>query len=260
MSNTTDERRKILEMVANGDLSPSDAADLLAAVGSPGTTKSEDLPAARIRVVGTFRSLQVEGDESVAGARAEGPHKVREENGTLIFEEDPEDEESSYMLFGPRRKVHGRIVWGQDTPRILKIRMNPALPLQVEMTAGSATIRHLRSEVRASLTAGTGKFEDVTGPLTIAVEAGSAFVKGKLTEGNSEIRCTAGKIRIELEEGSDVQVVARSTLGKIQMPKGASEGDWAGVGGGKREMTLGNGKAKLSIEATTGMVTVDAPR
>ncbi|MCA1839711.1 MAG: hypothetical protein LC723_05190 [Actinobacteria bacterium] len=301
---TDDSKRKILEMVAQKQISVDEAARLLEALKGDGPNDPDgprvqkrveirtiqqdhdDGPVTSVRVVGTFQALRVVGDPSVQGAVGEGEfHKVREEDGTLIFEESQDENGDSFMLFGPRNMRRTRVMqeddddgdlsfsrrskqvrfsvgrhfqMGDGRPPALRIRMNPDLPLEIDMTAGSARVNGVHGPITANLTAGTGRFEDVQSPIKIGVDAGSLNIKGVFDRGDSEIRCTAGKVRVQLEQGSDVQIKAKATLGRISLPdESGKDADWQGVGSGKREVTIGQGKARLDIEATTGSVSVE---
>lgn len=276
-----DERRRILEMVASGTISSAEAADLLEALsqGEEEGPATFDEEIERVRVIGTFRSLRIEGDPSVKGAVAHGAHIARRENGTLVFEEDPEEENVGFMLFGPRearrefRTPSGRRVkidadfgggrrfridreFPFHRPPVLRIRMNPELALEVDITAGPVRVSGIKGPIKAEVAAGSGHFEDIRAPIDIACDAGSVVVEGVFDRGDSRVRCTAGKVRLRIERGSDVQVIARSTLGKISVP----EGDWGGIGGGRKEFTVGDGKATLDVEATTGLVSIEVEK
>jgi hypothetical protein len=62
-------------------------------------------------------------------------------------------------------------------------------------------------------------------------------------------------VRLDLDEGSSVRITARATLGRISLPKSK---EWQGIGGGRREVTIGGGDGTLDIEATTGAAIVEA--
>lgn len=266
MSN--EERKKVLERVASGDLSPEEASEILDALKqrSEAPPATDETPVTSVRVIGTFRTLRIQGDPAVRTAVADGAHRVRTEDGKMIFEEDPEGPEGDYMLFGPpprgrrgRRGIHIHADFGGgrrfrfDTP--LNIRMNPDLPLEIDMAAGTAHIRDIRSPIKATLNAGTARFEGVRSPFKAFVDAGAIHVRGLFDKGDSEIRCTAGKVKIDLERGSSVRITARSTLGKIVLPHGER---WQGIGGGEKEVTVGSGAGTLDLEATTGALVVES--
>ena len=270
----SDEQRRILEMVAAGDITPTEAARLIEALSGsePPEIQPKDYsdPAIiGIKVIGTFKTIQIQGDPTVTGAVAEGDHRVRTENGRLIFEEDLDNDQPGYVLFGPRSrrfrfsgKINGRTIQvgeGPDVPPVLAIKMNPSLPLEIEMTAGTVKVGGVDGPIEAAITAGSGRFEDVKAPISASVDAGSLHVRGVFDRGNSSIRCTAGKVKVELEPGSDVRLRAKATLGRVSLPGGQPEGsarDWTAIGGINHEMVIGDGSGTLDIEATTGSVSV----
>src|SRR5687767_12137851 len=100
-----EERRRILGQVAEGTMSPSDAAERLAVLdevpdeAAAGRTSddNEPMPAvpvgdlARVRVVGSLRSIEILGDPSVREAVAEGPHQAWRDGDLLIIETEQPD-------------------------------------------------------------------------------------------------------------------------------------------------------------------------
>lgn len=222
----------------------------------------DDEDVAAIKVRGSFRHLRILGDPSVRAAVAEGPHVVRIEGRVMIFEEDPEDE--AFMLFGPREpgrsmRINSDIRIGRrrfrlgGSPPELRIRMNPSLSLEIDITAGTARVEDVVGPITAKLAAGSAWFEGVQSPFNASIDAGSLHVGGLFNRGDSTIRCTAGKVHIDLDKSSDVRIKARATIGKISLPDG---GEWSGLGAGKRVMTIGGGEGNLDIEAITGSVVV----
>lgn len=105
------ERRSILSQVAEGTLSPDEAAERLASLdrdssahdhpgghGSPVKTAAggdrglpPGAPAARIRIVGSVRMVEIIGDANVREASVEGPHDARREGDLLIIEGEGPD-------------------------------------------------------------------------------------------------------------------------------------------------------------------------
>src|SRR5882672_6848386 len=111
-----DERRAVLERVARGEITPTEAASLLEAMESPSPQSPTDEAdprdwardwerqpdwgpsppppppqagegaATRIRVSRSIGSADIIGDPSVREAVAEGPHMARREGDTLVIE------------------------------------------------------------------------------------------------------------------------------------------------------------------------------
>jgi len=284
------EKRRVLEMLSAGSISVDEAQDLLEALKSeaprPEQPQVDQGAVNAVKVVGTFRALKIIGDPSVKGAVGVGPHRARQEGGTLIFEE-MDDDDPGFTLFGPphfdpatesddeefgklarvvtRRNfrfqgtINGKdFKVGRGNPPVLKVRMNPSLPLDIEMTAGAVKVIDVTGPIKANLTAGSGRFSGIHSPIEIGVEAGTVNVEGLFDEGTSSIHCTAGRVRVELAPGSDVTVTAKATLGKVSLPH--SDGrreEWQGIGTGQKEIKIGQGTSSLDIDATTGSVVVD---
>lgn len=271
----TDEKRRILEMVASKEITPSEGVELLSALGAD---PKDELPATKVteeatgitsvKVSGTFKSLKVEADSSISGAVADGPHQARVVDGKLIIEDEPTegDDDPGFVLFGPSRWRGVRIdaKGGKRSYKFdsgappLKIMMNPDLPLDLELTAGTARVSGITAPIEASLTAGTARFEGVRSPFKASVDAGSLHVEGKFDSGTSEIRCTAGKVDVNLDKSSSVKIDANATLGKITLPgvDPHEKVEWAGIGGGHKEVVIGAGEGTLQVDATTGKISV----
>lgn len=213
-----------------------------------------------VRVVGRFRAVSIVGDPSVTGVLVDGPHTAHTTDGLMVIQ-DEETDHPGFVLFGGRRQGSRGRLGGGHQPPALRITMNPDLPLEVDITAGSAKVSDVRSPIRASITAGSGRFEGVRSPIEAGVEAGSLFVSGLFTEGSSELRCTAGRVKVEVDPDSNVAIKGKATMGRIQMPHGdGRDQQWSGIGLGQREFKIGEGRANLELEATTGSVIVEIGR
>lgn len=233
-----------------------------------------------IRIVRQRGQVEVVGDPSVKEAVADGPHIARREGDTLIIEgEDnweemprrpgfPHGKRRSWdswddipgFVFSRRFSAHGgwpgrwgMSGWGWDA-RPLVVRMNPNLPLEITLQAGSSRIRGVTAPIRAEVRSGSTSIYGFAGPLDLSVQAGSVRASGRLDQGDSHIVCEAGSVQLQLTRDSNVRITAHSTIGRISLPTG--EG-WV-LGRSDREATIGSGEAKLDIEATAGAVTVTA--
>src|SRR5579859_8057637 len=213
-----DAKREILQKVAAGAISAEEAAaELQALEDGPGTAIPTGPPPAaagavtRLRVEAGMGTVTVLGDESVLEAVAEGPHRARREGGTLLIQNSDEQFLNTFVFGG------GRFGFGGKEHR-LTVRVNPRLPLEADLQAGSLRIRGVRAPINAVVQAGVARIEGFTEPLDLDIQAGSVRASGRLTGGHSKIRCQAGKVDIELESGSSVRVSARTSLGRISLP------------------------------------------
>jgi hypothetical protein len=280
-----DPRREILTRIARGELSPEEGAALLDELereqaesnGQAATaTRLAEPPGSdartlrRIRVARGFGSIVVTGDEGVREAVAEGPH-VAERQGDTLHVKGGDTDEGGFVFDFPgvfsRHERHraqrggGRWPWDsfqnyQHQFRALNIRCNPELALEAVSQAGSIRVEGVRGPISAEVQAGTCTIEGFRSPLDLSLQAGSLRGRGILTSGASKIRSEAGSVHLILEQGSNVKVRARSTMGRIVMGHDEPKEVFV-LGGGSRELTVGDGSATLDIDATMGSVRVE---
>jgi hypothetical protein len=297
-----EERRKILLAVADGTMTPGDAAERLAVLeeaketdpaprgGSwPGSGASDaakriikkrvrrdfaddedfagDEPITELRrivVNGSLRTVEITGDPSVNEAVADGPHEAFRRGDALVIEtENPDwswDSWSDEAREGGFRfsRGGGRNVVINMRRKLplppVKVRMNPTLALDVEIQAGSMTVRDVKGPITAEVDAGALRIRNFAGPISIEVNAGSFTGNGVMKQGASHIECNAGKVDLVLDEGTRVRVSGRAELGKIVMPRTGDEG---GVVITKRTSEGGTpGEAELVVGVSLGAATV----
>lgn len=258
---TDQEIEEILRRVAAGELSPAAGAAQIEALHQ-GRLAVVEAPIRKVRVVGALHPLRITGDAEVRDAVVSGAHAARRDGDTLVIRTAaPGDEESGFTFRWPGRA--GIPNFGGGHPeralRPIQVRMNPALALEVEMSAGLLSVHGVKGPIRADIQAGSAKLEGFASPFDLKVTWGTVSATGLLTDGESQVRCEAGTVKVNLENGSSVRVLARSTLGRISLPgeaAGLSDG-WT-MGGEEREATVGAGQARLDVETTTGAVWVEA--
>lgn len=252
-----DARRQILAQVASGTLTAQEAAleleELDAATDSPEpVTSATGGELARIRVVASMGSVTVVGDESVREAVAEGPHVTTRDGDAYVIKSREDDETGSGFSFG------SRVRFGFDfSDRRLLVRMNPRLRLEVEVQAGTLTVRGIRAPIRAEVQAGSTQLEDFTFPIDLDVQAGSVRAHGRLTEGTSRVRCQAGIVKLDLDPASSVKINAKTSLGRVSLPGVPVV---AGIGNGSAQAQVGAGAGTLDIDAELGSVQVTVGR
>jgi hypothetical protein len=264
-----DQKREILNLVANGSISAAEGAARLEAVddgGEPAATSSTaTLPSPTsppsasgtkfVKVVSVFGSAEIVGDPSVAFAVADGPHKARQDGDTMVIEHTPfEENDTFYFRHGDRRAVNDGFDFSGK--RHLTVRMNPDLPLAASVQAGNVRIVGVRGPITAEVQAGNCKVAEFVSPLNLVVQAGNVTASGRLDRGASTIRCEMGSVKLNLQKGSSVRITARTTMGKVAIE---GEGrDRAIPGQGGKDVTIGGGDASLDVECTMGSVKVSA--
>ena len=247
-----DARREILLKVSLGEITPEAAARQLDGIepeSAPEAVRTEVAPASdllRVRIVTRMGSVTVVGDSSVREAIADGPHRAHREGETLVIEAD-DDSRAGFRFGGGRRHFE------DEARRRLRVRMNPALALDSDVSAGSLRVEGVRGPIRAKTQAGSTRIAEFNGPLDLDVQAGSVNAWGRLTEGASHVRCQAGSVNINLQHGSSVRVRARTSMGRVNLPDGRSVGR-----GAHQETVIGDGRATLDIDSEMGSVNVIA--
>lgn len=249
------DRRAILEKVAAGELSPADAAALLA--DEAPNARADEAPIAAVKLTGSFRTITVIGDPTVREAVASGDHSARREGDAFVIEADEhvEGEGVREFRFSNRDK---RVVLGVGSkPLPLEVRMNPALALDAQLAAGTLKVKGVRGPIRAQVSAGSIRIEGFASPVELQVAGGTINASGVLDRGASRIQCEAGSVKVSLEPGSSVRIKGKAGLGKVVLP--GADGDTTIIGGGARESVVGGGAGSLDVEASMGKIVVEAP-
>ena len=262
-----DARRRILSAVADGSMSPQEAADRLHELDHPEPEPEPDIETepgfervpppdrpVRIRVKATARRVEIIGDPSVREATAEGAHEARHEGDTLVIEGewDHDEEFRRHVHTGGFNFSRGRtaVMIGRDAA--LVVRMNPDLPLEVRVEAGALTTTGVHGPIRAHVAAGSARLDGFRGPLDVDVAAGGFKGRGRIDHGHSRIRCDAGSVKLQLEPGSSVRIHGEAHLGKVDLMGRQSVGPL----NDSTSVTVGDGTATLDIECNLGSVRV----
>lgn len=249
--------RELLRRVAAGEISPEEATERIAALQRT-VVAGDEAPIRRVKVTGLIHPTKIVGDDQVRDVTVQGPHRAAREGDSMVVRGMPLGEEGGWFSFRWPEKLPFGTGSAENPLRPVLIRMNPKLPLEVEMAAGLLTVEGIRGPIKADIQAGSARVEGFSEAIDLNVTWGTVSVRGLLNQGASRIRCEAGTVKVRLERGSSVRVVARSTLGKISLPgdgAGLAEG-WT-MGGDLREATIGEGAGHLEIDATTGAVWVE---
>ena len=260
-----DKKREILNQVRSGTISAEEGAarlDELAAEASRVDTATRERPApvaqagpaaTSVKVLSQFGSAEVVADPAVATAVAEGPHRVRIDGDTMIIEHVPFQEEDTFTfgMAGRRIEMNG---FDFKTRRNLKVRMNPNLPLNASVQAGSLRVEGVHGPITAEVQAGSCTVNDFRAPINVVAQAGSVTASGRIDSGTSKVRCEMGSIRLFLDKQSSVKITARTTMGKVAIDDESGERAIAGHGG--KEVTIGTGSGSLDVEGTMGNVRI----
>jgi hypothetical protein len=202
-----------------------------------------------VRAVG--RRVRIVAEPSVATVSADGPHVLRRNGSVLEISSDGEFGASidGFQLLRATRSLDDFRSLGLG--KELLLRVNPALLVDAEVTAGSLNTEGVSRFGSVRVTAGGAKLLDVTEIADALVQAGQATVRGLFRSGRSRIRVESGSLTLQLAEGSDVTVATDAQLGKVSW--GGSHAGFTGD-----EVVLGQGSARLDVEVVMGHASVRA--
>lgn len=202
----------------------------------------------RIAVRAVGRRVRIVGDPSVATASAEGPHVLRRNGSVLEVSSDGElgPTFDGFSILRPPRSFDDIRALGLGKELVLRV--NPAIALDVEVTAGHLTCRDVPYLGKVRLTAGSAELSDLAEVSDVLVQAGSATLAGAITTGRSRVRVESGQVTIELDPASNVTVRAEAQLGRVSFSGSPT--------GGLDELVVGNGSARLDLGVVMGWANV----
>jgi hypothetical protein len=212
--------------------------------------EAEVVRARRVVVRAVGRRVRIIGEPSVSTVSVDGAHVVRREGATLTVTSEGELGASldGFTLMRSRSFEDVRdslLGFGRE----LAVRVNPDLEVEVEVTAGGVSVERVPKLSHVRVTAGSAKVLDAEGPLDLLVQAGSAKVEIRPTNGSSRLRVESGSLDVRIGSGSDVRVRSDSQLGKVSWQGSSHQGS-------AEEVTVGNGAATLNLEVVMGSVQV----
>lgn len=208
----------------------------------------EDTSVSRIKVRCVTGRLRIIGDESVATVTAVGPHTLRRIGELVQITSDTDLGPSfdGFNVFNPPRSGEDfrSIGLGQE----LVIRVNPAIKLDVEVTAGGLRVSDVRHLGDVRITGGNANLQGVESFETVLVQAGNATISGAIRSGRCTINVESGNCKLKLSKDSNVTVKAETKAARISWP--------GTVQGAIDEYVIGNGSARIEISAVAGNVSV----
>ncbi len=130
----------------------------------------------------------------------------------------------------------------------LVVKVNPAIPVDVEVTTGGLNASHIPIFGRVRVTAAGADLSDVLEVADMLVQAGAGTVTGPLGRGRSRLKVESGSLAVKLTPGANVTVRGDSHLGRISWPGEAA--------GPIDELIVGNGSARLDVNVVMGMASI----
>ncbi|MFV0407614.1 MAG: hypothetical protein ACK5LN_12480 [Propioniciclava sp.] len=247
---------EILEDLAAGRIDSAEASRRIdaarrAAGGDPisepepeprGPTGVKGTNRVSVRAIG--RRVRILGDVSVATVAVDGEHVLRRQGDVLEITSDGDLAPSLggiSMLRPPRSFEDLR---GISLTKGLMIRVNPAIEVDAEVTAGSLTTDAVPFLGRIRVTAGGAQLSGVRRVTDALVQAGATTVSGPISVGRSKVHVESGSLQVRLSPRANVTVRGEAQLGRISWP---SDG-----GAVLTELVVGNGTARLDLEVVMG--------
>ncbi|MDR1712197.1 MAG: hypothetical protein LBR58_10170 [Propionibacteriaceae bacterium] len=202
-------------------------------------TKTTGVERVSLKAVG--RKVVITGDTSVATASVDGQHVLRRNGNVLEISSESEPGSDGFSIFRPPLNLDEwrSLALGKE----LRVRMNPRVWLDVEVTGGVLTCADVKNLGKVRLTAGSAEITGFKEANDVLIQAGSANLRGRITNGQSRVRCETGQVTVALEEDSNVLIHAEAQLGAI---------NWNPAQGEVDEVVLGNGTARLDIGVVMG--------
>ncbi|MFZ2480946.1 MAG: hypothetical protein WAW78_09815 [Propioniciclava sp.] len=247
----------ILADLAAGRIDSAEAARRIEALrGQPGDPDpGTDEPAGPTGVKGTQRvairavgrRVTVVGDASVATASVTGEHVLRRQGDILEVSADGElgPKLEGFSLLNPPKSLDD--LRGITLARGLTVRVNPAIEVDIELTAGSLNVTGVPFLGRVRVTAGGMVANGVRRVTDALVQAGSGTVEGPINTGRSRLKIESGSLTVALAPRSSVTMRAQTQVGRVVWPDEAAAVD---------EFIVGNGTARLDLEVVMGTATV----
>jgi hypothetical protein len=216
-----EDRRRILEMVREGVLSPEEALELLAVLEDrEGGRAEEGLTPSLVRLVAQGAEVRVVGEKGLASPRAEGGEFRQEGEGYLLH-------------LGLREK--GRLWVPEGSPVRLEAK-GSNLELSRVALSGQAHGCNLEGE-------------ELLG-LDLRLVAGNLEADLLLKEGRHGLDLKAANAELRFLPGSDLLLEIEARLSSLEV-----EGAWTRAPGGYR---LGEGRAVLRVRAFASNLEVEA--
>jgi hypothetical protein len=222
---------------------------------APPSAGSGEQAVERIVVSVAAGKLVLVGDPTVATAEAQGPVVATREGSTMRLDNRPIGD-AGFRFERGDREDRGWRRWRHAFPNTetITVRINPNIPVELSVAAGSAQVTGLHGGLTFGVDAGSLRAFDGAGPLEGRVASGSVQVEWLVRDGASSLRAELGSLKVRLLPGSDVTLSARAEMGSAELGPDAVRGD-----DGRRRIKVGSGRATLDIDVDLGSVKVHTP-
>lgn len=202
----------------------------------------------RVVVNAVGRRVRLIGDPAIPTAVVEGKHTMRRSGNTIEITSEGylAPNIDGVSITHPPRSLDD--LKGFGLGKTLTVRVNPAIVVDAEVTAGALSSKKLPRLGKIRVTAGGAKLVDVVEVADALIQAGNATLAGPIGVGRSRVRVESGNLFVNLSPQANVSVKADSNLGLITWP-GENSGQFD-------EYIVGNGAGRLDIGVVVGHASV----
>ena len=264
----------VLRRVAAGELTPEQALSALGGTppATPGTATAPTIgtgpatgeePLTTIRLQTSYRSVQLIADPAVAQLHVVGTHAIHRVGSTLEIsttgplDDDERDGDPGQSATAGRfafSVLPRTIAWARSwREHQLIVRVNPALAVELDVTGTDVKLTGLTAGLRAHLVASSLKAEKLN--CQFDVDALSSSLKlTAVPTGESRIYAESSSVRLTLSAGSDLTISASNRMSRLVLPD--HPGSTLPFDSEASEVTIGDGRDRLRLEAVMSSVTV----
>jgi len=239
--------------------------------GTPSGSATRFGPAANdeqvtsIRLNTSYRSVTVMADPTVAQVHVVGDHTIERLGSVLQISASGPLDDGERASGREQNPTAGRFSF-KDLPRTiawarswrdhqLTIRVNPALAVTLDVTGADVKLTGLVAGVSARLVACSLKLDKTRCQLDLSATSSSLKLTA-IPTGNSRLKCESSSARLVLPAGTDLTITASNRMGQLSLPD--RQVSTLPFEGETSEVTIGDGRDHLSLEAVMSSVTVSA--
>jgi hypothetical protein len=293
MTPPADELRDLLTAVAEGRVSPAEAAEQ---IGEPEATDSpaaeagfgegfphlddreeeatsaghDDRPddqaepgaastVERLNLDVAYRNLRVIGDAKVSGVTVEGPHERDVDGTTVRIEASDPPIGGDAAPFDENRGWRGWRNWRRfaDDARLV-VRVRPDLPIELHTMASSVAIVDYDGELHGECESSALRADVLKRPFDLSIRAGTIRLRAALTEGESRLHGDASAINVVIDPASDLQIALHGTMSSLHVPPELGGRRTGGPGPRGRRRKVLDERYDITTGTGSGLLTIDA--
>lgn len=231
------------------------------------TGDSDPAEGKRVKVVANASAVRVIADHDVDTVDVEGEgHIITNEGDTTVvsinnvesswIDEDGDESDigRGVVVIGTKRGTKKFRLSGLTSgkARRVTVRVNPDVPLEIDVSAGSASVAGLRAPMVTHVSAAKLDVEDFRGEMSGSVNAGKLVARGVFV-GESRLSADASSVMVDLEPGSDVVIGAELQLSSLHIGQERRPHPESG----ENKFFVGHGRGVFHVRGSMSKVHLD---